>query len=427
MTQHKYFQILREELIPALGCTEPIAIAYVAACAARELGKKPDAVDVWCSANIVKNVKSVIVPNANGQKGIEAAAVLGAFFGDPDKKLEVLAPITKEQAEDARASILSGACRVFLLEGEEPLHVIVKVSLDNDNAEAHLTGGHTNVVKIARNGITVFEKEQIDTKEATNPFADTDQELRAIVDFATTCDYTEVQELLDAQILCNTNIAEEGLHNAYGARVGKTLLGHQPEGARNKAKALAAAASDARMSGCDLPVIINSGSGNQGIAVSLPVIEYAKSLATSQENLYRALILSNLVALYQKSHIGKLSAYCGVVSAACGSGAAITYLKGGSFEQICDTITNTLATASGIVCDGAKPSCAAKIATAIDAAILGHEMAMDDSVFSSGDGIVKDDPDTTIAMIGRLAQGMRETDRTILNIMLDKGEKSKDS
>ena len=420
---HKYFQVLREELIPALGCTEPIAIAYVAACAARALGNKPEQIEAFCSANIVKNVKSVVVPNSGGQKGIEAAAVLGAFFGDPDKKLEVLASIAKEQAEEARQSILAGVCRVALLESEEVLHVIVKVATGENAAEAHLVGGHTNVVKIVHNGVVLFEREPNTGEVGALPFAGTEYDLSEIVEFAKSCDYTEVKDLLDAQISCNMLIAEEGLHNSYGARVGKTLLGHDAVSVRNKAKALAAAASDARMSGCDLPVVINSGSGNQGITVSLPVIEYAKSLGASQEHLYRALIMSNLVALYQKSHIGKLSAYCGVVSAACGSGAAITYLKGGSFEQISDTVTNVLATASGIICDGAKPSCAAKIATAIDAAILGHEMAMADSVFSSGDGIVKDDADTTIAMVGRLAKGMKETDLTILNIMLDKNKR----
>ena len=420
--QPDYFAILRKELIPALGCTEPIAIAYAAACAAQILGQRPEHVLAQCSANIVKNVKSVVVPNSGGMKGIEAAAVLGAFFGNPEKKLEVLAKIPPEQAEEARALVVSGACTVELLETEEPLHLIVRATAGGHFAEVHVKGGHTNIVRIVKDDAVTFSQELQAHQAESNPFAGSEHELKSIVEFAATCEYTKIQDLLDAQISCNTHIAEEGLHRAYGARVGKTLLGNEGmvQEVRTKARAMAAAASDARMSGCDLPVVINSGSGNQGITASLPVVEYARSLGASEERLYRALILSNLVALYQKSYIGKLSAYCGVVSAACGSGAAITYLKGGSYEQISDTITNTLATASGIVCDGAKPSCAAKIATAVDAAILGHEMAMNDSVFASGDGIVKDDPDMTIAMIGELAHGMKEADRTILNIMLNK-------
>jgi len=424
MNPRNYFEILRKELVPALGCTEPIAIAYAAACATRELGQRPERVVAKCSANIVKNVMSVVVPNSGGMKGIEAAAVLGAFFGNPEKKLEVLAKIPPDQAAEARNIILSGLCAVELLEGDEPLYVIVRVSAGSHSAEVHLKGGHTNIVTILKDDAVTFAMEQAAGPAEANPFANNEHELKNIVEFALTCDYAEVRDLLDAQISCNMNIAEEGLHKAYGARVGKTLLGDGAGEVRTKAKAMAAAASDARMSGCDLPVVINSGSGNQGITASLPVVEYAKSLGVDDERLYRALILSNLVALYQKSYIGKLSAYCGVVSAACGSGAAITYLKGGSYEQISDTVTNTLATASGIVCDGAKASCAAKIATAVDAAILGHEMAMNDSVFSSGDGIVKDNPDTTIAMVGALAHGMKETDRTILNIMLNKAGKN---
>lgn len=419
----QYLKILDEELLPALGCTEPIAIAYAAAKAVEVLGCPPQHIVAACSGNIIKNVKGVIVPGTEDLRGIKASALLGAFWGDAAKQLEVLTGITKEDVEKCRALLETDICREEHLQSKAALHIIIRVYADDDSAEVELKDTHTNIVRISRNGELLFSRKDDDVcGDDSNVLTDRScLSVQKIYDFATTCDTQDVSELLQRQIDYNLRIAEEGLRHQYGANVGATLLKvFGTENLDNLAKAYAAAGSDARMSGCVLPVIINSGSGNQGMTASLPVIVYARYLQKSQDTLYRALLISNLVAIHQKTRIGRLSAYCGVVSAACGSGAAITYLSGGTYEQICKTITNTLADVSGIVCDGAKPSCAAKIASALDAALMAHHMAMNEKTFGAGEGLVKENVERTIESIGQLAsRGMPAVDAEILKIMVD--------
>ncbi len=423
-TLEKYLDVLHSELVPSLGCTEPAAIAYAAAVARQTLGVFPQSIHANCSGNVVKNVKGVTVPHSGGEKGIEISAVLGTICGQPDLKLEILTSINEEEAAHGRDLVAQGFCTVSLMAGVPDLHIIITAKADGHEALVEVAGGHTNVVRIEKDGEIIQGGHYSPGADAF--FGERDfMSVAGIIEFAENCPLERVQELLDRQIAYNTSISEEGLSKHYGASVGRNLLQTRGYDIRTRAKAVAAAGSDARMSGCDLPVVINSGSGNQGMTVSLPVIEYAKELKTSQENLYRALLVSNLMAIHQKSGIGKLSAYCGAVSAACGSGAAITWLHGGTEAQISATITNTLANVSGIVCDGAKPSCAAKIATSVDAAILGHDLAMQSEEFHEGEGIVKDTVDNTIHSVGRLARvGMRSTDEEVLHIMLEKNEHS---
>lgn len=415
-----YTELLHKELMPAMGCTEPIAIAYASAICAHELGRKPESIVAACSPNIIKNVKSVVVPNSGGMKGIEAAAALGAFAGDRTKKLEVLSSVSEEGRREAREFVEAGRCRVDVLSGDATLHLIVTMASAGDTVSVELADTHTNIVSVMKNGKSIFSSYRELSDEKTD--IPVDITVESILEYARTVPLVEVEELLSRQVELNSAISDEGLANRWGAEVGRLLRRYGPDTVENRAKAAAAAASDARMSGCDKAVIINSGSGNQGVTASMPVIEFAKSLGVGREGLFRALLVSNLVALYQKFFIGKLSAFCGVVSAACGSGAAITFMKGGSDGVIGDAILNTLGITSGMVCDGAKPSCAAKISVAVDAALLGHYMAMEGLRFHGGDGIVKDGVDATIRSVGRLAsRGMRETDREILDIMLDKG------
>lgn len=414
-----YTDLLNSELMPAMGCTEPIAIAYASAICAHELGRSPERIAIACSPNIIKNVKSVIVPNSGGMKGIAAAAALGAFGGDHTKKLEVLSSVPEEKRELARRFVQAGKCSVDVLPGDATLHLVVTMSGGGDEASVELADTHTNIISVVKNGKSIFSKYRELADEKDGP--PVPMTVASILDYARNVPLDDVRALLDQQIALNSAISQEGLTNRWGAQIGRLIRRHASDSVENRAKAAAAAASDARMSGCDKAVIINSGSGNQGVTASMPVIEYAKELGSDKEKLYRALIVSNLVALFQKFFIGKLSAFCGVVSAACGSGAAVTFLKDGDDQQVNDTITNALAMASGMICDGAKPSCAAKITVAVEAAILAHHMAMEGIKFHGGDGIVKADADATIHAIGRLANaGMRATDQEILAIMLDK-------
>lgn len=415
-----YLQILREELRPALGCTEPIAVAFCAAKAAQLLGTTPDHMELWCSGNIIKNVKAVVVPNSGGLKGPEIAAILGALGGDCNRELEVLEAVGPDHIAAVKELYNRGFCTCHLAPNVENLYIRVLVCRGEETAEVEVSDTHTNITGLWKNGRQLPLERQTGSQAAGDSRGDRSLlNLQDILDFADAVDVNLVSSLLDTQITLNTAIAEEGLNHDYGARVGKTLLNVYGNDVQVRARARAAAGSDARMNGCPMPVVINSGSGNQGMTVSLPVIEFARELGASQETLYRALIVSNLVALYQKHYIGRLSAYCGAVSAACGSGAAITYLYGGSYEQICKTVTNTIANIGGIVCDGAKSSCAAKIASALDAAIMAHHMAMKDEVFLPGEGLVGADADTTIKNIGLMGRiGMKRTDEEILNIML---------
>jgi len=418
-TQTQYVQILKRELIPALGCTEPIAIAYAAAKAREVLGVFPEEILVQCSGNIIKNVKGVVVPMTKGLRGIQVAAILGAVAGDAAQGLEVLTKVTPADVERTKVLLHAGVCKEALLPGSHCLRLIVTVTSGEESALVEIVHDHTNIVRIEKNGnileVTHCTGEDLGLKTDHNILSVT-----GILDFAQSIDITQVEELLARQVAYNTAISKEGLLGRYGANIGRTLLQNFGEDIEIRAKAYAAAGSDARMSGCELPVVINSGSGNQGMTVSLPVIEYAKELVATQEALYRALCVSNLVAIHLKIKIGKLSAYCGAVSAAAGAGAGIAYLRDGGLDEISMAITNTLANVGGIVCDGAKPSCAAKIASSLDAAIMGVAMAMQGKSFGGGEGLVKDDIEATINNFSKMAKtGMQQTDEVILQLMTE--------
>lgn len=415
-----YEAILRRELVPALGCTEPIAIAYAAATACDTLGAMPEHIIVRCSGNVIKNVKGVVVPMSGDMKGVDCSAVLGTVAGVAKLKLEVLSRVAAEDLHRAKELLKKNFCRVELVPDEPGLLIIVEANLGKDSAVVEIKDGHTNIVRIEKNGMAL----SVQGEDPSNSMPDENPDygllsLANIFEYIDTSDISSIIPVIAEQERCNTNIAKEGLSNPYGERVGATLLQCYGKGIDIQAKALAAAGSDARMSGCAMPVIINSGSGNQGITASMPVLAYAQHLNVSDDKKYRALALSNLVSIHIKRGIGKLSAFCGAVSAACGCGAGITYLHDGDLEAISMTITNTLANTPGIVCDGAKPSCAAKVASAVDSALLSHCMAMQHNVFKPGEGIVMDDIEATIRNVARIGRdGMRSTDIEILNIML---------
>ncbi|MBQ1228987.1 MAG: serine dehydratase subunit alpha family protein, partial [Firmicutes bacterium] len=371
--------------------------------------------------NIIKNVKGVLVPNSGGMKGVGAAAVLGVVGGNADLALEVLSSVTEEHIEETKKLLGEGFFSCQLQENVANLYIVATVNAGGHTASVTIVNRHTMIAEMTKDGQIIYQLSQYadmqKEKEQSKPWTLT---MEGIVDFANTVDLAEVKPLLDSQIEMNSAIAKEGLSNVYGAQVGKTLLDCYPEDVRTRARAYAAAGSDARMGGCSLPVVINSGSGNQGMTVSLPVLQYADKWGISDEKIYRALLISNLTAIHLKHYIGSLSAFCGAVTAACAAGCAITYMAGGTFEQICNTIINTLANVGGIVCDGAKASCAAKIASAVDAAILGHQMSMLGRSFSGGDGIIQDNIEDTIKSIGYVGRvGMKETDIEILHIMMD--------
>lgn len=418
-----YVNILKEELVSAMGCTEPIALAYCAAKARETLGCMPDRCLVEASGNIIKNVKSVIVPNTDGLKGIEAAAAAGIAGGDASRELEVVAGVTAEQKTEMKEYLSRNVIDVKPLESEEVLDMIVTVWNGEDVAKIRIAGHHTNIVLVEKNGKILYQSETVKTEEKKDQ-ADagmTDRSLLDvydIYDFADTVDIDDVKEVLDRQIAYNSAISREGLEHDWGANIGSVLLKTRGNDIRTRARAAAAAGSDARMSGCELPVVINSGSGNQGMTVSLPVLEYAAYLNVEEEKIYRALTLANLLAIHQKTGIGRLSAYCGAVSAGCGAGCGIAYLYGADQETVAQTLVNAVAIASGMICDGAKPSCAAKIATAVEAGILGYEMCREGQEFEDGEGIVAQDVEHTIKNVGRLGKyGMRETDKEIIRIM----------
>jgi len=413
-------KILNEELVPAMGCTEPIAIAYCAAVAKNTLGDIPDRILVEASGNIIKNVKSVIVPNTDGLKGVPAATAAGVIAGDPDKKLEVISSATAEQISAIKEYIKNTKIDVELLSSEFIFDIMLTVFKGKSSAKVRIVNYHTNIVYIEKDGKVLKS-----TKSSCN--ADdglTDRSflsVELILDFANSVDIADIKELLDLQINYNMSISEEGIENNYGANIGSVLLKHNDNSLPLKARAMAAAGSDARMNGCDKPVVINSGSGNQGITASVPVIVYAREIKCGDEKMYRALVLSNLIAIHQKTRIGRLSAYCGAVNAGAAAGCGIAYLLDGSLEAISHTLVNALAIVSGIICDGAKASCAAKIAFAVEAGIFGYQMYCDGQQFYGGDGIVKKGAENTIISVGRLGHdGMRETDTEILNIMIDK-------
>ena len=416
-----YVQILKEELVPAMGCTEPIALAYAAAKAREVLGVKPDTVKIGASGSIIKNVKSVIVPNTDHLKGIPAAAAAGIIAGKPEKELEVIAEVSKEQIEEMKDFLQNTDISVEYVDNGITFDIIVTETKGESSVTVRIANYHTNIVLIEKDGQVLYEEKVEGEKEEGL----TDRSLlnmKDILDFSETVDIDDVREVIGRQIRYNTAIAEEGLKGDYGANIGSVLLKMEGDNIRVRAKAMAAAGSDARMNGCELPVIINSGSGNQGMTCSLPVIEYAKELNSGEEKLYRALTLSNLVAIHQKTGIGRLSAYCGAVCAGAAAGAGIAYLQGGGYEEIAHTVVNALAIVSGIVCDGAKASCAAKIASSVEAGILGYNMYKCGQQFYAGDGIVTKGVDETIKNIGRLGkEGMRETNVEIIDIMVGEG------
>lgn len=419
-----YVEILKEELVPAFGCTEPIALAYAAAKAREVLGALPERVLLEVSGSIIKNVKSVIVPNTGHLKGIPAAAAAGIIAGNPDKELEVISDVPDDKVKEIRDFLENVQIDIEHVENGHVFDIIVTEYKGDSSAKVRILDYHTNIVLIEKNGDILFKEEP--------SAADTDEEPRAdrsllnmedIWDFITTADTSDISDILDRQIEYNSAIAEEGLNGDYGANIGTVLLHSYGNDITVRAKAKAAAGSDARMNGCELPVVINSGSGNQGITCSVPLIEYAKELNADKDTLYRALALSNLVAIHEKTGIGTLSAYCGAVSAGAGAGAGIAYLCGGGYKEVIHTIVNALAIVSGIVCDGAKASCAAKIAYSVDAGILGYNMYKNGQEFKSGDGIVMKDIESTIRGVGQLGKdGMRETNNEIIRLMVG-GEK----
>ena len=413
-------KILHEELLPAMGCTEPIAIAYAAAAVRETLGQIPESVRIEASGNIIKNVKSVVVPNTSGLKGIKAAVAAGIIAGDASRKLEVLASVSDAQKETIREYYQTATIQESLMETPFIFDVVITAQAGETTARVRLVNHHTNIVSIEKNGISLFSKpvEEDDTKDGLTDRSRLNVEM--ILDFANSVDVQEVRCVLDQQIASNMGIAQEGIRGNYGANIGSVLISANGDTVRTRARAMAAAGSDARMSGCEMPVVINSGSGNQGITASVPVIVYAREYQVPQEKLYRALVLSNLIAIHQKTGIGRLSAYCGAISAGAAAGCGIAYLLNGSYDAIKHTLVNALAVVSGIICDGAKPSCAAKISEAVDAGIMGYEMYCHGQEFFGGDGIVKKGVEKTIHTVGCLAsRGMKQTDQEILRMMID--------
>lgn len=413
-----YVEILKRELVPALGCTEPIALAYASAKAVELLEAFPERMEALCSGNIIKNVKGVKVPCSGGLKGVEAAVILGAVGGDASRELEVLESVREEDRARTNALLKEHFCTCLLKEGVPNLFIEIRAYRGADSSVVRIEQKHTSITYMARNGRTLFEKEISRQEHQADKSL---LSLQDIVTFAKEVDLADVREYLERQIQYNMAISEEGLQHEWGAGVGRMVLEEFGHDTRWKAIARAAAGSDARMSGCSLPVIIISGSGNQGMTCSLPVIEYARSTGKSQEELLRALCVSNLTAQDQKRYIGPLSAYCGAVCAAAGAGAGITFLCGGTAGQIENTVVNTIVNAGGITCDGAKPSCAAKIFSSLQAAFLGHSLAMRGFRFEAGEGLAMDTAEDTVKAIGYMGrEGMRQTDIEILNLMIGK-------
>ena len=413
-----YVDILKEELIPAMGCTEPIAVAYAGALARKALGALPERVILCVSGNIVKNVKSVIVPHTGGRKGLKVAVAVGICCGDADQELEVISGVTEQQLKELDQYLEQVEVKITESTANCPFDIQVTAYHGDDCAYARIIGHHTNVVSVKKNdNVLVDVPFQDDVVQAPENRKLLD--VAHIVQFADEVEIPDVQEVLQRQIDYNMAIAQAGMDGSYGATIGKILLKSYGNCIQNRAKAWAAAGSDARMCGCELPVVINSGSGNQGMTASIPVIIYAREMGMTQEALYRALVVSNLVTIHLKTGIGSRSAYCGATSAGCGAGAGICYLYGGRFDQISHTIVNALAINSGMICDGAKASCAAKIASAVEAGLLGMQMNMHDSQFFGGDGIVIKGVENTIRAVSQIArEGMRGTDQEIIHLMI---------
>jgi len=415
-----YTALLNSELKMATGCTEPIAIAYAGARLRQVLGELPEHCTVYCSGNIVKNVFAVTVPNSGGAKGIDTAALLGIIGGDAESVLDVLHAVTPEDIELMNKLIADKICDCELVEGVENLYVRIEAKAGENTALVEIKDYHSNITRIEKNGELLFSAEENGTEASA--IDKTLLNVHDIFEYANTVDLADIKDVLLNQIKCNKAIAEEGLKNPWGSQVGRTIYEHDlGKSVWNKARAYAAAGSDARMNGCPMPVVINSGSGNQGMTVSLPIYVYAEDMGVDEDTMLRALALANLISLHQKRYIGSLSAYCGAVSAATGAACGIAYMQGGDYRLICDVITNSINTTGGMVCDGAKSSCAAKIATALDMALLSYEMSKKNRAFMPGEGLVEDNIEETIANVGRMGRdGMKSTDVEILKIMLGK-------
>ena len=415
----QYLQILEEELRPAMGCTEPIALAYAGAKARALLGVLPEKITVWVSGNIIKNVKSVVVPNTGGLHGIAAAVCAGVVAGKAEKQLEVISCVTEEEQARLKAFMETARVEINPSESELVFDIDLYLYAGKDCVRIRIVNHHTNIVHLSKNGQVLLDLPITESSEDHL----TDKSclcMEKIVEFADCLDPEDVRHTIGRQIEYNMAIAAEGIEHNWGANIGSVILRRQGETVERRAAAYAAAGSDARMSGCEKPVIILSGSGNQGITASVPVAVFAQHLGVSEELLFRAVAVSDLVTVHQKTGIGRLSAYCGAISAGCGAGAGIAYLYGGRQDAVAHTVVNAIAILSGTICDGAKPSCAAKIAAAVDAGILGYAMFLENQQFNGGDGIVTKGADQTVTNVGRLArEGMRETDRTILKIMLE--------
>ena len=417
----QFIAILNEELRPAMGCTEPIALAYAGAKAREVLGRLPSRIDVLVSGNIIKNVKSVVVPNTGGLRGIAAAVCAGVVAGDAAKQLEVIASVSAQKQAELKAYIAETEINIVPSSSELVFDIDITLYAGDDKTRVRIVNHHTNIVHISRNEDVLLELPFEESSE-DNLTDKSCLSIERIVEFADVLDIEDVRDSIGRQLEYNLAIAREGIANSWGANIGSVILNQQGNSNNRRAAAYAAAGSDARMSGCEMPVIILSGSGNQGITASVPVAMYAEAFGSTEEELFKAVVVSDLVTVHQKTGIGRLSAYCGAISAGCGAGAGIAYLHGGRYEAVAHTVVNAIAILSGTICDGAKPSCAAKIAAAVDAGILGYNMYLENQQFYGGDGIVTKGADKTVSNIGRLArEGMRETDQTILRIMLSDG------
>lgn len=412
-----FLNILKEELIPAMGCTEPIALAYAAAKGKELLDGELNRIIAKCSGNIIKNVRCVRIPNSGGLTGIEAACSLGAIAGNADKHMEVLEDVDSVGRSKAKAFIREGRCSVEFLESSIPLHFIIELYSENSSVFVEVKHDHTNISKIVKNNEIVFKS---DAEEVVSDLADRSElNIENILAFAEEIEIEKIEPFALKQITCNMAIAERGMQGDYGIGIGKAIFETYANSTFTKIRAYSAAASEARMDGCDMPVIITSGSGNQGITSTVPIIVYAREKNIPKERMYRAQIFSSLLTVYQKEYIGKLSAFCGAVSAACAAGAAITYMIGGTLTQIKDTVDNTLADIPGIICDGAKASCAVKISSALDASLFAHALAMKGKVYESNTGILQDDTGETISCVGHIGRvGMQPTDQEIVKIMI---------
>ena len=416
--RESFIRILQEELVPAMGCTEPISLAYASARAREILGGYPEHITARCSGNMIKNVRCVTIPASGGHMGIETACAMGAFAGDASKGMEVLGAVTEERRAAALQFVQDRGCEVEHLESDIPLHFEITETLGEDTVTLEIRYDHMNVYRVEKNGNVLFRGR--DSQEEGQGADRSMLSVENIKEFADTIDLDEVRSLIERQIRYNMDIAYEGMSGDYGLGIGRVIRETCPEGVVTRMRAYAAAGSEARMDGCEMPVVINSGSGNQGIASTVPVIVYAREMAIPNEKMYRALIFSALLTVYQKEYIGKLSAFCGAISASCAAGAAVTYMCGGSIQNIKDTIDNTLADISGVICDGAKISCAAKIASALDAAMFAHSLAMKGKAYAAFTGILKEDAGETISCVGYIGrEGMKQTDREIIRVMLE--------